>query len=146
MNIRLAFVVVLAWTIAFPVSAAPAAQEASAKEKKIRRLLEMSGTSAMGQQVVDTMADHFSKAPDLPAGFIQKLREAARPDALIDSLVPIYVKNLDDETLDATIAFFESPAGKKFTKAQPLIMKESMEATQKWSTEAAQKALKAVEK
>jgi hypothetical protein len=100
----------------------------------------------MGKQVMDTMLDHFSKSADLPAGFIEKFKETANPDSLIELLVPIYVKNLDEETLDGTIAFFESTAGKKFIKAQPIIMRESMEAGQKWGAEAAQKALKALEK
>ena len=85
----------------------------------------------MGKQVMDTMLDHFSKSADIPEGFIQKFKETANPDSLVELLVPIYVKNLDEETLDGTIAFFESAAGKKFIKAQPFIMKESMEVGEK---------------
>ena len=146
MKIQLAIVAILGLSFTFPAAAAPAPQEPSAKEKKIRRLLEITGTAAMGKQVMDTMLEHFSKSADLPPGFVQKFKETANPDSLIEILVPIYVRNLDEETLDGTIAFFESPAGKKFIKAQPVIMKESMVAGQKWGAEAAQKALKAIEK
>jgi hypothetical protein len=146
MKMPLAALAVFALTFAVPVSAAPAAQEASPKEKKIRKLLEVTGSAAMGKQVMDTMLDHFSKSADIPEGFIAKFKETANPESLVELLVPIYLKNLDEETLDGTIAFFESPAGKKFIKAQPLIMKESMEAGQKWGAQAAQKALKAIEK
>jgi hypothetical protein len=146
MRIQLAFVAMLGLSFACPVSAAPALQEPSAKEKKIRRLLEVTGTAAMGRQVMDAMLDQFSKSADIPEGFIQKFKETANPDSLVEILVPIYVRNLDEETLDGTITFFESPAGKKFIKAQPIIMKESMDAGQKWGSEAAHKALKALEK
>jgi hypothetical protein len=147
MKIQIAIVAVLGLSFTFPVAAAaPALQEPSAKEKKIRKLLEVTGTAAMGKQVMDAMLDNFSKSADLPEGFIPKFKEIANPDSLIELIVPIYVRNLDEETLDGTIAFFETPAGKKFIKAQPTIMKESMEAGQKWGIEAAQKALKALEK
>jgi hypothetical protein len=149
MKIQLSIVAVLGLSFAFPAAAAPAAQEPapqSLKEKKIRKLLEVTGAAAMGKQVMDTMLDHFSKSVDLPEGFIEKFKETANPGSLVELIVPIYVKHLDEETLDGTIAFFESPAGRKFVKAQPLIMKESMEAGQKWGAEAAQKTLKALEK
>ena len=146
MKFQLAALAVFGLTLLIPASAAPALQEPPAREKKIRKLLEVAGTSAMGRQIMDTMLEHLSKSADLPPGFIQKFKETANPDSLIELLVPIYLKHLDEETLDGTIAFFESPAGKKFVKAQPLLMKESMEAQQKWGAEAAQRALKALEK
>jgi len=135
MKIQLALVAVLGTTFAFPAAAAPAVQDPapkSAKDKKIRKLLEITGAAASGKQVMDAMLDHFSKT--------------ANPESLIELIVPIYMKNLDEETLDGAIAFFESPAGKTFIKVQPKILKESMEAGQRWGAEAAQTTLKALEK
>jgi len=146
MNIQLAVVAVLGLTFAFPVAAAPEGQEKSVKEQKIRKLLEITGASSSGKQIMDAMLDAFSKSPNLPEGFIEKFKETANPDGLIEIIVPIYLKNLDEDSIDGAIAFYESPAGKKFVKAQPVLIKESMEAGQKWGAEAAQKTLKALEK
>ena len=149
MKIQLALLAALGITFAFPVAAAPAVQDPapkSAKDKKIRKLLEITGAAASGKQVMDAMLDHFSKSAELPDGFIEKFKETANPESLIELIVPIYMKHLDEETLDGAIAFFESPAGKTFIKVQPKILKESMEAGQRWGAEAAQKTLKALEK
>jgi uncharacterized protein len=149
MKIQLALVAVLGISFAFPLAAAPAVQESdpkSAKERKIRKLLEITGASASGKQVMDAMLDHFSKAGGLPEGFIEKFKETAKPDSLVEIIVPIYMKHLEEEAVDGAIAFFESAPGKMFIKAQPAIVKESMEAGQRWGAEAAQKALKELDK
>ena len=144
MKIQFAIAAALALTFAVP---APANQDAkSTKEQKVRKLLEVTGAAGSGKQVMDAMLDAFSKSPNLPEGFIEKFKEVAKPEALVEIVVPIYMKHLDEETIDAGIAFYESPAGKKFVKAQPGLLKESMEAGQKWGAEAAQKTLQALEK
>lgn len=147
MNIQMAFLAALGLTFGLSSTAAPAVQdtpEASAKEKKIRKLLEMTGSAAMGKQVMDAMLNSFAGNPDLPAGFIEKFKETAKPERLIELIIPIYLNNLDEETLDGTIAFFDSPAGRKFVKAQPVIVQQSMAAGQKWGAEMAEKTLKAL--
>jgi uncharacterized protein len=147
MKIQMAIVCALALTFGVPSTAAPATlQDPSAKEKKIRKLLEVTGSAAMGKQVMDAMLDSFQGNAGLPAGFIEKFKETAQPEKLVELIIPIYMKNLDEECIDGALAFFESPAGKKFIKAQPTIVQESMAAGQKWGTEMAEKTLKALEK
>ncbi len=117
----------------------------SEKEKKARLLMELTGAAQVGKQTMDAMLDHFGKAPGVPDGFLRKFKELARPGDLVEMVVPIYVKHLDEPTLDATIAFYKSEAGMKMTKAQPLMVKESMEAGQQWGQELAAKVLKALQ-
>lgn len=116
-----------------------------AKEKKVRKLLKVSGQHKLGKQVLDEMMDSFAKNPNLPPGFAAKFKELAKPGDLVDIVVPIYADSLEDDALDAAIAFFESEGGKSFAKAQPAIARASMLAGQKWGTELAHKALKALE-
>jgi len=147
MKIQMAITAALALTFAVPSTAAPTVQdkpEVSAKEKKIRKLLEVTGSAAMGKQVMDAMLDSFQGNNALPPGFIEKFKETAQPEKLVELIVPIYLKNLDEETIDGALVFFDSPAGKKFIKAQPTIVQESMAAGQKWGTEMAEKTLKAL--
>lgn len=149
MKIPLALVTLLGTLAAGTVGAAPERQDPptppSNKEMKIRKLLDTTGAAATGKQVMDAMLNEFGKSNNLPEGFIEKFKETARPDTLVEIIVPIYLKHLDEDTVDGAIAFFESPAGKKFLKAQPEILKESMEAGQKWGAESARKTLRALQ-
>jgi hypothetical protein len=149
MNIQLAIVTLLATLAAGTIGAAPEQQDPppppTNKEMKIRKLLDTTGAAATGKQVMDAMLNEFGKTNNLPEGFIEKFKETAKPDTLVEIIVPIYIKHLDEDTIDGAIAFFESPAGKKFLKAQPEILKESMEAGQKWGAESARKTLKALQ-
>lgn len=114
----------------------------SPKEQKVRHLMEITGAASMGKQVMDAMLDQFNKMNNLPEGFVAKFRETATGQDLLEQVIPIYMKHFDEESLDSIIAFYQTEAGKKLLKAQPAILKESMEAGQKWGQELAQKALR----
>jgi hypothetical protein len=115
------------------------------KEQKVRKLLELTGAASMGKQVMDAMIDQFNKVPNLPEGFVAKFREMASGDDLVEKVISIYMKHFDEESLDAVLAFYQTDARKKFLKAQPAIMKESMELGQKWGQELAMKTLKSLQ-
>ncbi|HXX93057.1 MAG TPA: DUF2059 domain-containing protein [Planctomycetota bacterium] len=143
MNTRLRAGVLVGIGIALvlPLARLQGAQEPSPKEQKVRKLLDLTGAASMGKQVMDAMLDQFGKMPNLPEGFIERFKEVASGQDLMEKVIPIYMKQLDEETLDGLIAFYQTEVGKKFLKAQPAILKESMEAGQKWGQELAQKAL-----
>ena len=115
------------------------------KEKKVRRLLEVSNAGGLGKQVLGQMLDAFASQPGLPSGFIPKFKEVAKPDELVDLCVPVYTKHLDQADIEAAIAFYESPAGTRFVEKQPLILKECMQLGQKWGQETALKTLQALQ-
>lgn len=138
--------VVLAAACATLVSAAPVQDPPkSEKEKKARLLMELTGAANVGKQTMDGMLDHFSKTPGVPENFVKKFKELARPQDLVEMVVPIYLKHLDEPTLDSVIAFYKSEAGVRLMKAQPLMVKESMEAGQKWGQDLATKVLQALQ-
>jgi hypothetical protein len=122
--------------------AAPADAALAAKEEKVRKLLRLTGSGAAAQQVLDKMLEQFRKMPQLPAGFVDKFKAKADVKALTDLAVPSYVKHLDDATLDAAIAFYETPAGQQWVAAQPAMMSEAMVAGQMWGTRTASEVMK----
>lgn len=140
------FVAASALSTAFTAqdNAQKSAEETARREAQVRRLLEITGAAQLGRGVMERMRDQFSRSPNLPPGFGKKFEELADPDALTRITVPIYVKNLTEEDTAAAIAYFESPAGGRFARAQVAITRETMEASQKWGLDLAQKVIKSL--
>jgi hypothetical protein len=134
---------------AFFAGAATRAQDsddsdAKAREKKVRALLKINGTAEISKQQFDMMCDMFSANPQIPAGFVPKFKELAKPQDLVDLVVPIYAKHLDDDMIKALNDFYSSEQGKKFAKAQVGIAKDSQKAGEKWGRETAMKVIAAL--
>lgn len=110
-----------------PAASAPTDAE-KAKAEKIRKLLRLTGAEATAKQTFNMMLDQFAKMPTLPRGFVEKFRSKASAADMVEINVPIYAHHLDDATIDAAIAFYESAAGKAFVQQQPAIVQESMTA------------------
>ena len=53
-------------------------------------------------------------------------------EGLYDISAKIYNKNLDEQTIDGLIAFYNTKAGKEFAKKMPLIVQESLQAGAAW--------------
>jgi hypothetical protein len=120
--------------VAPPVAppAAPSDAAKAAKEEKVRKLIRLQGGEDLARKSLDKMLDQFKGMPGLPAGFAEKFREKANLTELANFPVPAYVKHLDDSTLDAAIAFYESPEGRKLAAQLPAIQMESMDAGAAW--------------
>jgi hypothetical protein len=110
-------------------------------EQLATKLLELTGATHLGKQVMDGMAENFTKFPGLPPGFLDKFRENAHPEELTALLVPIYVKSFDRDTLIAAIRFYESRYGRLMVAALPGATKASMEVGQTWGRKMAEKTL-----
>jgi uncharacterized protein len=114
-----------------PVRAGEPAAEA--RHADIRKLMVLTGAGELGVQTAHQMLQALRPmVPEAPESFWQELAARIRPDDLVDMVVPIYAKHLDAKDVKDLIAFFESPAGRKLTKAQPAILQESMAAGQVW--------------
>lgn len=50
-------------------------------------------------------------------------------DAMLDDMIPIYQKHLTGTDVDAMIAFYSSPTGKKLMQQLPQITQEAMQAS-----------------
>lgn len=53
-------------------------------------------------------------------------------DEMMDIAAQIYVKQMSEQDLKAAVAFFESPAGKKYVETQPAFLTEVVTAMQGW--------------
>src|SRR4051794_13558331 len=98
----------------------PPAPSAATMHAKTRRLLELTGASKLGMQVIDEMMRNFKESlPNVPDEFWTSFRAKVKPDDLVDMVVPIYEKHLTEEDVDGLIAFFNSPVGRRFVEKQP---------------------------
>jgi hypothetical protein len=110
-----------------PPAAPPDAAKA-AKEEKVRKLLRLQGSEVATKLTLDKMIDQFKQMPGLPKGFAEAFRAKANVKDMMELTVPSYVKHLDDATLDAMIAFYETPAGRDLAAKMPTIQMETMDA------------------
>jgi hypothetical protein len=110
-------------------------------EQLATKLLELTGATHMGKQVMDGMTDSFGKLPGLPPGFLERFRQNAHTEELTALLVPIYVKNFDRPTLMAAIEFYQSRYGRILVAALPAATKASMEVGQTWGRKVAEQTL-----
>ena len=132
----------LAFTLALP--AAVRADDAT-KEALVREMLELTGAADLGKQMMEGMAAQFRQNPQISGEFIDKFLELAKPDDLIELIVPVYVKALDEDTLRGSIEFYKSPAGMQLVAVQPQITQESMVLGQQWGMKLAEETQKALE-
>ncbi len=120
-----------------PTLAAPASSQS------IKQLMQKTGAGDMGLMAMNQMVPALKQMiPDAPEKFWQDFMAEFNADDLEEMIVPIYKKYLSQEEIDAINAFYDTPAGKKLIKVQPLIMQESMAAGQVWGQNVAMDVLK----
>ena len=124
------------------------AQEPPAsKEQRARKLLVLMHSAEMGLQMVDAMIVTMKPVmPDAGDEFWTTFRQGIKGNDLVDMLVPVYVKNLDDADIDELLRFYSSPAGQHFIEKQPVILQESMAIGQKWGEQLAARAIEEMSK
>jgi hypothetical protein len=122
------------------------AENAAAKQQDIRKLLEVTGSAKLGQQVLAQMLNTFrSTNPKVPDEFWDQIMKEFDSGTMIDLVVPIYAKHLTHEDVKGMLAFYESPLGHKLIEVTPVIAQESMTAGQQWGLEIAQRIQKRLE-
>lgn len=118
------------------VSAAPATEES------VRRLMALTGAGEMGVQVVHQMVPELKRIlPEAPEQFWEDFVADARPEDLVDLVVPIYQRHFSEEDVQAAIAYFSSPAGRRMVEKQGVVMQESFAAGQQWGSKLAERAI-----
>jgi predicted outer membrane lipoprotein len=128
-------------------AAAPAPAETptpeSPKRIAIRKLMELSGAGDLGMQFMDQLFPALRQmAPGVPEEFWKGFFAKVNPEMLTEMVVPIYDKYLDLADVEALVTFYESPAGRKMTRVQPLILQDSMAVGQEWGRKIAEDAMK----
>jgi hypothetical protein len=110
----------------------PVAPAPTTKEDKVRRLLSLNGVEAEAASMIDAMLRRIETARETPPGFAAKFRERANVKDIVELTIPAYAKHLDDATLDASIVFYESPAGRNLVAQLPAITVEAAKAGAVW--------------
>lgn len=110
-----------------------AAGESDPRIAQIHKVLELTGTRDMVNQMKTVLMDQFRKeSPNLPGEMFDEMLTAINPEDLEDAIIPIYLKYFTAEDLRHMIAFYESPFGKKVTRVMPQIVQESNEVGMNW--------------
>jgi hypothetical protein len=143
MSIRLAALCLFA-CLAAPLAHAEALTEA--KTNDIKQLMQITGSGNLAKQYAGAISQQMFMAlkaarPDVPdrafavmntellAFFTEKMNTRG---GLIDQIIPIYAKNFSDQEIRDVIAFYNTPTGKKVIQVLPVVLKQSIEAGQKW--------------
>ncbi|MEM6731907.1 MAG: DUF2059 domain-containing protein [Myxococcota bacterium] len=131
--LRLSFVFCVA--VALVLAAPPVHAAEGGKANKIRKLLEVTGTTELGKQILSQMFPSFRKmAPQVPNAVWTDLEKtmSSKVGELEGILIPIYDRHFTESDIDALITFYQTPVGKKFVQKLPVVTQESMTAGQKW--------------
>ncbi len=120
-----------------PKPAAPAegpkeAPEILARRKeKARKFLEASGWLEATRAVIEKSLENAVQ-PEV----LEKFRKVAKWEALLDVAAEIQAEKTDEETLDAAIAFYGTPAGKRLARSRVATEPEVQQEIQAWAMEA----------
>ena len=129
-------------------AAAQAPTTATPSKQSVLRLLDAMGSVKMMADVLDqtvtVQAEYLAKMrPDIPAevmaDLVSEAKKEAKPQELLDLLVPIYQKHFSAREVNALLAFYESPAGRKLALETPKIATESMQVGQQWGEQVGQR-------
>lgn len=131
--------------------AGTARADTDAKRAKVDMLLVVSGTAETTTQMVRTLLPQFlgmlrQAFPGAPPAVMQAFDEeikrelqAATPE-LIDEMAALYARNFTREEVEAMIAFWQTPAGRKMAQLLPRITQESLVLGQSWGQRGAIRA------
>lgn len=144
MNRRPLFLIALTLIFFAGLTHAARADDAT-KERLVREMLELTGAADLGAQMMEGMTAQFRQNPGISAEFIDKFLELARPEELVNMIIPLYVEALDEATLRSAIEFYKSPAGRKLVAVQPQLVQDSMVLGQQWGMKLAEATQAALE-
>ena len=116
--------------------------------KDFIKFLKVSGALENQKVMLKSMFDQYRKMPNAKPEVFNNMEDMMNNelDALNKTLFPVYKKYLSHEDLKAIIKFYESPAGKKMVKSQPLIIKESFQIGVKWGQGVAKRVMEKMNK
>lgn len=113
-------------TSATPPRAKTAAASEAGKIADIRKLLVLTGSREMVNQVKVTLVEQFRQSsPDLPPEMFKEMVAEMKAEDLEEAIIPIYLKHFTASDIKQLIAFYQSPFGRKVTRAMPEIIQES---------------------
>lgn len=99
----------------------------------IRRLLELTGTKDMVNQMKSVMMSQFRQnAPGMPPAMFDEMMTELRAEDLEESMIPVYANHFTGDDIKHLIAFYESRFGRKVMREMPQIINESNQVGVQW--------------
>ena len=109
------------------------------KMQDIRTILTITGSAKMAMGTVATLIGSYKALlPQVPAAFWTSFEKEFDEDALMALIIPAYDKHLSHADIKALLAFYQSPAGRRYVQAMPDIQRDSRVAGQRWGLQIAQ--------
>jgi hypothetical protein len=95
------------------------------------------------RSALQTQADLMKKtAKDVPPQFWDELLKEIDTQAFLELVIPIYDKAFSEDDVEALIAFYQTPSGKKLISMLPQIMAETGAAGEKYGAEVSKRVIK----
>jgi|WetSurMetagenome_2_1015567.scaffolds.fasta_scaffold141113_1 uncharacterized protein len=148
MRIRLLPSVVIFCFSVFPLFSQAPPESAPSPEKlqDIKKLMELTGSKKLGDQVLDQMFVQLKQQlPKVPEKFWLELRQSFNIDEMLSQMAKVQANYFTHDEIKELIQFYESPAGRKLTAVMPKMTEESVIAGQKWVLKAGQSIEKKLE-
>jgi hypothetical protein len=147
------FAILVLTLVSAPQPAKPTAQPSPAvakapspKELEIRKLLELTGQSQLGNQVLGQLMEGFKQAfPKVPEQIWNDFKASVKLDDMTAMLVPLYDKHFSEDEIRELNAFYLTPLGQKLLKELPAVTQDSMNAGQDWGTRLGDTLMKQLE-
>ncbi len=110
------------------------------KANSIHELLKVSNAASMGKQFTQQMfAMLEAQIPDDKQACFKNATLAVElqmtDKKFAELLTPVYDKHFTEQDINGLIAFYKTTLGKKLLEKQPLIIQDSMIASQQWGQE-----------
>lgn len=121
---------------------APALAQQLGDRNDIRKLMEVTGVAELMSQMSGMLlAQLKTMAPGVPESEWTKYEAKLDGKNIIALSVPVYAKHFTPEEIDELIKFYSTPVGQKTISTMPVVIRESMEAGQRWGQEAGTKII-----
>lgn len=116
-----------------PSASSKSSSTEAARIADIRRLLAITGSRSMVNDMKASMMEQFKQAsPNLPPAMFNEMLAEMKAEDLEEAIIPIYLKHFTASEIKQLIAFYQSPFGKKVTREMPQIIQESNQAGISW--------------
>ena len=113
------------------------------KETEIRRMLQLTGTQKLMEQMKSQMiAALRAQITEVPDEFWTRFEKKMDMSEMIEKIIPLYDKYYSLEDLRAVNAFYSSEVGQRLMTTLPKITKESMAIGMEWGKRIGEEAEK----
>ena len=113
------------------------------KETEIRRMLQLTGTQKLMEQMKSQMITALrAQITEVPDEFWIRFEKKMDMSEMIEKIIPLYDKYYSLEDLRAVNAFYSSEVGQRLMTTLPKITKESMAIGMEWGKRIGEEAEK----